>query len=813
VTVSNDSTAEGVTWSAQCSSTVAGACGWFSPVTTASDVETTYTAPPVTTTGTSVTLVATAVVNPSISVSSSAIAITPNTTLSVGFIPSLPAQMQPNTTANLNAFVANDTSAAGVDWQVCASGCGFFTTKPAVAAIEATSTTAYVPAQAAVTAISVSGWPNGLPISYTAPSSAPSSGTVAIIARAHANTTVANAGTVAISTATTGPALNGVVRAGSSTVSGATVALYAAGVSGYASAATKIASATSDSSGVYTIPSGYTCSSANQMYLVATGGKVGSYDANANLALMTALGSCSNLSSDSMVINEVTTVASAWATASFAANDALSGSSSYQYFGASSTNHTGLANAFAAVHNLVDITTGKVRYFVPTGNAVVPYAEINTLADMLNACAASAGGVEGDGSSCSTLFTAADLLGTGTYASSIAPNDTLQAAFNIAQHPISNYGYKLDQSSDSNPMIGLATSSSPFQPILTSSPHDWSISLHYTSGGGLSSNSTVGSMAIDALGNVWISDTSAGSAIEWNPVGAAVSPSTGYVVGSVSGPMAVDASGNAWISGNGALYELSNLGDAYPWSPFGGVSGGGTDMAIDANSNLWIAASKGVNEFDSLGVQRSPTAGYTLDGFASVAAVGIDSANNVLMGGLTSSNGITYAEMSNSGGQLIYNWSLSSGTVVYPQIASDNSGNTWAVTSGGLYKIPGYGGTSLQSILYQGGGTNSGLYYQAPRGVALDGAGVVWLASTGDGTSILPPGILPINTELSDYTSAKPYASSSLSVGPMRVAIDGAGNVWVLLSDNTVTEYIGVATPVVTPIALGQKNKKLATKP
>lgn len=239
-------------------------------------------------------------------------------------------------------------------------------------------------------------------------------------------------------------------------------------------------------------------------------------------------------------------------------------------------------------------------------------------------------------------------------------------------------------------------------------------------------------------------------------------------------------------------------------------------MAIDASSNLWIAASAGVNEFDSLGALRSPAAGYTLDSLASVAAVGIDSSNNVWLGGLKSSNGaITYAEIGNPGGQLIFSGSLSSGTVVYPQIAADSSGDTWVVTSGGLYKVPAYGGSGagLQSTLYQGGGVNSGLYYEAPRGVALDGAGVVWLASTGDGTSTLPASILPLNTSLTDYSSAKPYAASSLSAGPLRVAVDGAGNVWVLLSDNTVTEYVGVATPVVTPIALGQKNKKLATKP
>ena len=41
----------------------------------------------------------------------------------------------------------------------------------------------------------------------------------------------------------------------------------------------------------------------------------------------------------------------------------------------------------------------------------------------------------------------------------------------------------------------------------------------------------------------------------------------------------------------------------------------------------------------------------------------------------------------------------------------------------------------------------------------------------------------------------------------------GLGPLEPFLSDNTITEYVGVATPVVTPIALGVKNKKLAAKP
>jgi len=72
--------------------------------------------------------------------------------------------------------------------------------------------------------------------------------------------------------------------------------------------------------------------------------------------------------------------------------------------------------------------------------------------------------------------------------------------------------------------------------------------------------------------------------------------------------------------------------------------------------------------------------------------------------------------------------------------------------------------------------------------------------------------VLPINPSLVFDTT--PYlVSPSLSAGTVRLAADGSGNLWVLLANGTVTEYVGLATPVVTPIALGVKNKKLAATP
>jgi hypothetical protein len=823
-TVTNDVAPGGVTWTLKCNSSAVGGCGGIVPYQTASGGIATYTAPPVKAAGTSVTIVATSTGDPSVSISSTPGVITPATTLAVTFVPLAPSQVEADVTVNLAAAVTNDATNAGVDWQVCASGCGFFTTQPAIPEVLATATTPDIPAVPAVTATSVSAWPNNRPLAYTSPSQAPSSGSVVMVIAAHANAAAANSATIAIAgVGSTGPALHGVVQAGLQPVVGASVALYAAGISGYGSASTQVptpggaATFATDSNGNFNVPVGYSCPQPNsQMYLVATGGHVGAQTANPNLALMTVLGTCSSLSSSSVVVNEVTSIASAFATAPFAANDALSGNSSYLYIGASSSNSTGLANAFAAVNNLVNISTGQARFTIPAGNAAVPYVEINTLAGVLNACTATSGGVEGDGGACGTLFTETDVLPNHALYNSIAPRDTLQAAYNIAQHPVSNYGYLLDTSQD---MLGLATLASPFQPILTAQPNDWSMSLNYTGGGGLSAASSIGSFAVDAAGDLWITDKAAGSVIEWNGVGAALSPSTGFTAG--GGPIAIDATGNVWVSGNGSLSELTSLGTPLPGSPFGGVAGGGEDIAIDQQSNLWITNPGGVNEFNSLGTEISPSAGYTNSAVTGVTAVAIDSSNNVWVAnrGDSTTGPFTLAELTNPGGQLVVSAEgRQASTPSLPEIVADGAGDLWTVLGGDglICEVPPYGGkgTNLLQTCYSDGGNGSFQDFN-PEGIAIDGAGTVWVASPGGGSGpVIPPSVLPIAPGLlAGSNSPNNFANSSLAAGPLRVAIDSSGNVWVLLANNTVTEYVGAATPVVTPLALAVKDKKLAAKP
>jgi ligand-binding sensor domain-containing protein len=361
--------------------------------------------------------------------------------------------------------------------------------------------------------------------------------------------------------------------------------------------------------------------------------------------------------------------------------------------------------------------------------------------------------------------------------------------------------------------LGVAAAGSPLPPVLTAKTNDWSISLNYTSGGGLSVGSTVGSFAIDSIGNLWITDTKAGSVVEWNAMGAALSPSTGFPGG--GGPIAIDATGNVWISGDGSLNELTSLGSPFPWSPFGGVPGGGGDIAFDAQSNLWITNSGGVNEFSNLGLQLSPVSGYTVDGLTSIATLAIDSSNNVWLGTLPTSQNSSgqVAELSNPGGQPI---TTGGPGVTVPQMAADSAGDIWYVGAQ-ICEAPPYGGkgSTLVSNCTQVGVSDAStnrLQLLNPAGIAIDGVGTVWVASPG-GQQVVPPGVLPIVPGSDAATDATPYSSPSLAAGPLRVAIDGSGNIWVLLANNTVTEYVGAATPAVTPLALGIKDKKFGARP
>jgi hypothetical protein len=92
----------------------------------------------------------------------------------------------------------------------------------------------------------------------------------------------------------------------------------------------------------------------------------------------------------------------------------------------------------------------------------------------------------------------------------------------------------------------------------------------------------------------------------------------------------------------------------------------------------------------------------------------------------------------------------------------------------------------------------------------------VWLTTQGFSTAAATylPSLIGL-TNGGGLISQFGYAGPLLINSPTGVAVDGSGNVWVLTGGNysTLTEFVGVAAPVTTPLALAAQKGKLGKKP
>jgi DNA-binding beta-propeller fold protein YncE len=419
--------------------------------------------------------------------------------------------------------------------------------------------------------------------------------------------------------------LQGQAFGGQQPVTGMTLQLYDASTSGYGSSATGVLATplpTTDSNGNFHFHLPACTNGSDQMYLVGTGGDPvagnasngGSTSANANLALMVALGNCSGLGSlPGLHMNELTTVAAVWALAPF-----MSGNTqAYQNIGTSSTNILGLQLAFQAAQQVASISTGTLPGTLPSG-ATVQTNEVNTVADVLEACINSKGGVEGDSSPCGNLFAAAPSTSGSNY-----PTDTITAAMNIAQNPARNVA-TLDQ--------GISNTST-FNPVVAS-PTAFTIAIQY-SGGGLNAPTAV---ATDQSGNVWVTNSGASTvSLFANSGGVASSfPSSGATLAGTPGGIAIDLTGNAWITipGSNSVVEMNSSGIVTKTVSDSGIGlNDPTSIAIDGGGNIWVVNSAGgansVSAFDSTGTKltNSPFTGGGINSPVAIAINGNANAN------------------------------------------------------------------------------------------------------------------------------------------------------------------------------------------
>lgn len=584
--------------------------------------------------------------------------------------------------------------------------------------------------------------------------------------------------------------VNGRVHGGQQPVAGANIQLYVVGNAGNGSASTPLlnTAVASGTDGTFSITGDYSCpSSTAQVYLVATQGNpgLGSGGNNPALALMAPLGACGNLTPTQFImINEVTTVAAAWALAPFTQD--------ISHIGSSATNSAGLANAFLNAQHIADTSTGMTATL--PANLATETGKIYALADAIASC------INSDGTTgCSPLFSAATPSGGS------APANTWDAAINIVKNPANNV-LGVYQAIGSTP---------PFATTLTKAPNDWTLSLTVT-GGGIDTPEGLG---VDSQGNVWATDRS-GVLTAFSPQGAPLS-ATGFGAANATEDfgLTIDPNDDVWTT----LGEYaSHNGTKGSIEKFAGSASGAamgtttifTDnsinypyaVAADSNGTIFIANYYVTGSSTNL-VAFSPTANTftpisTGTGLGFPVALAPDTAHGVWITGGSGNMSLVHVD---AGGNILFSTDCCGET---DGVALDSAGMVWLADT---QNNSDSGGTSGAVTLLASNGTIAQDFITSagitvPSHIAIDAAQNVWISNLHTTTVGASESI----SELSGSNSSSPGAAISPSTGygldaglvlPYGLSVDASGNVWVSNTGaNSLVMFFGLAAPTKTPM-------------
>ncbi|MGA2349563.1 MAG: hypothetical protein ABSF70_03945 [Terracidiphilus sp.] len=575
------------------------------------------------------------------------------------------------------------------------------------------------------------------------------------------------------------PGIQGKVEGGGQPIVGAQVYLYAAGTTGtrqagYGANASSLLAGPgyvitgSDGSflGSYQLTA---CQSADDLvYIISVGGDAGGAGSNSAAVLMSALGSCAKLSQNTdVLVNEVTTVASVYALQQF-----VSATAGRYAVGTSSTNVTGLTNAFLTVANLANTNTGTALAMTPNGNGTLPQAEINTLANIVAACVKSAEG----SSECGSLFLNATPPGGTT------PEDTLHAVLDIAQNPGNNVTALYD----------VAPSQLPFAPAIGAAPSDWTLAVKYT-GGGLN---MPGPPTVDASGNIWVPNYTTGTYVsQFSPLGVSMQGSNG-ISSQITSPtgIVIDPSSNLWVVSDSGdqLAKLSSTGILLSTATWSCNSG---SLASDVNGDIFGAGyyqiggflTSGVCEYSASGVASIVNWGSYGNGAGYGGTAVVDGAGNVWVpSSLCCYVGELNSSMVTVSGEPSTGWSDTNGSGMN-SAAIDAQENVWMANGAGAALV-----TELSSSASVLSGSGYAIAYVSD-GIAVDGDDTVWTANLNGGLSHLARGG-------ASMSPAAGYQASGVSE-ENGLALDASGNIWTADGkENYLVEWVGLAAPVTTPL-------------
>ncbi|WP_089406973.1 hypothetical protein [Granulicella rosea] len=652
--------------------------------------------------------------------------------------------------------------------------------------------------------------------------------------------------------------MSGLVHGGQQPVTGATIQLYATTSGGYGGAPTLLGTTTTSSTGAFTFPNGTaaTCPSGQQAYLLASGGNPGIVGTVNNTAILmaAALGPCTSLSSSTVIsVDEVTTVAAAYALAGFAPAGgagliASTGAAMTAGFGTSPTNVQGLTDAFANANNIVSFNTGQAYAATPAAGStgIVPQATINSLADILQDCVntSSAGST-----ACTSLFTAAKPPSASGLST---PVNILQAALDIAQYPGANPAG----------LFSLISANAAFGPTLSAAPNDWTLGVTYTSsqlisGVGLgidasdnvyvtgtpsgadnylinftaqgapissanllagntsiTSSDSLRQIAFDPTGNLFITDGATTGVYEYKPSNGSstllnfdVAPAS--VANANTYGIAVDKLGDVWTSSYSKatcasvtcpLVEFPSASFTTPTTSFSGFTapqptgalGGARGIAFDVNTgNIWITAID-----DNLAEVFKVTPSATGAATATASPIQITGLGSEV--GVPASN-TAYGSISVAVDSTSRGWIVIAG-------GPATTKNVTAAVPAAIYPVTISGGAATVGTAVTGGGLTT------PTAVVVDGNNNLFVANTG-GSSVVE--YSPAQAAfLSPASTGFIPSSTGTLYSPSYLEIDRSGAIWTLSSGNGTThpanliQILGVAAPTNPVLSAGQYGVK-----
>ena len=617
--------------------------------------------------------------------------------------------------------------------------------------------------------------------------------------------------------------LTGMIHGGPNPVKGATVTLYATQSNGYGGLGLQLAQTTTDSNGGFSFnASSYTCPAGQQAYITAAAGNTGANTANANSLLMAAIGPCSSIGSSTVIwIDEPSTVAAAYALSNFititgsgatavvnvsapAKNNAATGSCTGTGT-AMTCQAAGLSHAFLNAANLVSASnisgfgtaspTGQV-YSTPPSNPttsstaaalqnVVPQQLINSLANSVQACVNSQGGVAGDASACGKLFTNTTV--SATYSSNstftTAPTNTLQALVNLAKFPF------MSSAAITN-IYNLAPATGFYLPSLTAAPPDYSIAIIFRSyGSGANQLGTVYYTTTDINDNVYAT--------------ALTAPSTGSITGAlpyIAHSLSSDGAGN-WTT---PATLLASSSATYTCDAWGGsaATSGACFAAPDTAGHLWVGM--GANGLSAGGLWQLSTASGAVTQFTAVNgtstypfALAVDRNNNLFYSG-TQNGANNLFEIASGAAATVTPTAVSVGGAAFAgghlssSITFDTAGNVFApLASGsnvGFTYIANTGTLSAEAFATAATQCNclGGTINKWPTGGMVDASGNYWLTTQNALTKIASGATNAPNVTGGGSTGVNSFALGSATTTTLRISsIDGSSTIYVPDNDTS----------------------------